>query len=37
MQVFNKLPESEKDFEKMMPWNVKAELAVADSQARPAA
>ncbi|MEB5964233.1 IS66 family transposase [Comamonas testosteroni] len=37
--VLNKLPyvESEKDFEEMMPWNVKAGLDVADSQARLAA
>ncbi|WP_367882815.1 hypothetical protein [Comamonas testosteroni] len=39
MQVLNKLPhaESEKDFEEMIPWNVKAGLDVADLQARLAA
>lgn len=39
VQVLNKLPyaKSEKDFEEMMPWNVKSGLDVADSQARLAA
>ncbi|MDH1379663.1 transposase [Comamonas aquatica] len=39
VQVLNKLPyaENEKDFEEMMPWNVKAGLDAADSQARLAA
>lgn len=39
VQVLHKLPyaKSEKDFEEMMPWNVKAGLDVADSQARLAA
>ena len=39
VQILNKLPyaESEKDFEEMMPWNVKAGLDVAASQERLAA
>lgn len=39
VQVLNKLPytESEKDFEEMMPWNIKAGLDVAASQERLAA
>lgn len=39
VQILNKLPyaDSEKDFEEMMPWNVKAGLDVADSQGRLAA
>ncbi len=39
VQVLNKLPyaESEKDFEEMMPWNVKAGVDAADSQGRLAA